>query len=39
MRKRHKMKKSHSKHLFEKTAQRTRAKNLQATPMRGGFRI
>lgn len=39
MRKRKKMSKGKSKHLFEKTAQRTRAKNLQATPMRGGFRI
>lgn len=36
---RHKISKKHSKHLFEKTAQRTRAKNLRATPMRGGFRI
>lgn len=39
MKKRKKMSKGKSKSLFEKTAQRTRAKNLQATPMRGGFRI
>lgn len=37
--KRHKLIQKHAKRLFSKTASHTRSKNLQAVPMRGGFRI
>ena len=39
MRKRKKIKQRKARKLFSKTADRTRALNLRATPMRGGFRI
>lgn len=37
--KRHKMSKKASKRLFRRTANKTNGKNLQAVPMRGGFRL
>lgn len=39
MARRRKLTRRGSKRLFSATASRTRAKNLRATPMRGGFRI
>lgn len=36
---RHKMSKRKSKRLFRNTANKTNVKNLQAVPMRGGFRL
>lgn len=37
--KRRKINQRKAKKMFSKTANRTKAKNLRATPMRGGFRI
>lgn len=37
--KRRKMSRRGSKRLFSATAVKTNRKNLQATPMRGGFRL
>lgn len=37
--KRRKMKKSESKRVFRSGAVNVKAKNLAATPMRGGFRL
>lgn len=39
MAKRRKLKKNQSKKIFSKGASKTKALNLRATPMRGGFRI
>ena len=39
MMKRRKIRQRKAKKLFSKTANKTRAMNLRATPMRGGFRI
>lgn len=39
MAKREKVSKKGSKQLFSATSSRTHKKNLQAVPMRGGFRI
>lgn len=39
MSRRHRISRRASKRLFSRTASRTRAKNLRASPMRGGFRI
>lgn len=39
MRKRHKLKKKHSKKMFTKHAKRTHGRNVHATPMRGGIRL
>lgn len=37
--KRRKINQKKARKMFSKTANKTRAKNLRATPMRGGFRI
>lgn len=37
--KRHKIPKKKSKKMFRNTAVKTNGKNLQAVPMRGGFRL
>lgn len=39
MKKRFKLPKGKSKKLFKRTVNRTHKKNLQAVPMRGGFRM
>lgn len=39
MAKRRKIRQRKARKLFSKTANKTRAMNLRATPMRGGFRI
>lgn len=39
MSKRHKLKNSHSKRLFTRTAERVNPRNSQGTPMRGGIRL
>lgn len=36
---RHKINQRKAKRLFSKTADKTKAMNLRAVPMRGGFRI
>lgn len=37
--KRRRINQRRARKMFSKTANKTRAKNLRATPMRGGFRI